>query len=155
MRGISDLIQTIVSCSVDLFGNGAIRGSKSALMVGARKIGWSSGCGGARAGRRLGGHRIAGKSLASSGTGRVNLNNYNPKSDMAQRIAGPYAQALSSGTGLAGSGSQGNGLPSHLHGRSSFSVPESTLGRNLDNHGCRSATNSRRCSKNPRGFIKY
>ena len=155
MAGISDLVKTLMSCSVDVFGNGALRGGKSALMAGARKIGWASGGGDARAGRRFGGHRIARKSLASSGAGRANLNNYDPKNDLAQRLSGPYASALASGSGRGGSRSRKSNAPAHLHGRSSFSVPNSPLGRNPNNHGCGSAPRSKNCTKNPRGFIKF
>lgn len=155
MLAVTDLIKTLMSCSVDLFGNGAIHGGKSAFMAGARRIGWASGGGDGRAGRRFAGHRIARKSLASNGAGRVNLNNYDPKRDLAQRLSSPYALAMKSGTGKGSGPTKGSAGAPNLHGRSTFSMPNSPLGRNPNNYGCKKAPRSLSCSKNPRGFIKY
>jgi hypothetical protein len=157
MAGIGDLIQVIVSCSVELGGNGVIHGSKNALLAGARKIGWASG-GGGRQGKRFSGHSLAGKSLASGGCRKVRggLHNYNPKADYMNRTTSPYKQALKSGSGVGGGGHRPNNGPAKLFGRPSFDRPSSVLGREGgDRYVRKSATRGSSFSKNPRANINF
>ena len=147
--GLFDIFQTLFSCTVDICGNGVLRGGKGAMMAGARKIGWASGSGGdARSGKRFAGHRMSRKSLAS-GRGRATGAEYDPR----QRTVGSYSKAMKSGTGLGGPVSQ-SGPPPKLFGRSSFRPNKSPLGRGTAPSSSR-FQRSHPAGKNPRSFIKY
>ena len=131
MAGLSNLLEILMSTSVDFAGNGAVRGGKGILMAGARKIGWASG-GSNRQGSRFAGHSLAGKSLGKSGLSRRPsgaLGSYDPAKDYQARTQDPYRQALTSGTGVARFGGPAQGTPSHLFGRPGFNSPTSPLGR--------------------------
>jgi len=140
MAGFSDLLQILISCSVDLLGNGAVHGGKGMMMAGAKRIGWAGG-GSSRGGRRFGGHRIAQRSLGGGfgGCGRGNLHNYDPKQAYLSTLPGASKRKKSA--------------PAHLFGRPTMQTPDGPLGR-YGSKWCKgSAYSPAGHSRRPRGNI--
>lgn len=158
MAGFSTLFETIMSCSVELGGNGIIHGGKGVLLAGARKIGWASGGSAARQGRRFAGHSIARKGLAAGGTRNVrgSLHNYDPKNDYKHRTTDPYNQAMKCGSGVMRFRGPQKNTPDRLFGRPGFNKPSGPLGRELGDRFVRTKdSRGSTWSKNPRANINF
>ena len=143
MAGFSELLQILVSCSVDLLGNGAVRGGKGVFMAGARKIGWASG-GSGREGTRFSGHRLAGRSLGQGFGGAGGGGPYDPKREYLSR------------TMKSSTSRKPQGQPS-LHGRPEFQAPDGPLGR-YGSKWCKGSGGNQRPStpgRRPRSNINY
>jgi hypothetical protein len=158
MAGFSDLIEVLVSSSVELGGNGIIHGGKGVMLAGARKIGWASG-GGQRQGKRFAGHSIAGKRMASSGSAGITrsaLGNYDPKQAYRNQTLSPYARAMRSGSGAARGGIPTKTQPAHLFGRSNFDRPSGPLGREKgERYSKHRSARPNSYTKSPRSNIKF
>lgn len=159
MAGFNSLLEVLVSCTVELGGNGMLHGGKGILLAGARKIGWASKGSAGRQGQRFSGHSLAGKSLASGfgSVARGRLGTYNPKAEYKHRASDQYRQAMRSGSGAVRYDAKSKNVPDRLHGRKSFDRPPDALGRDVGHRFVKqqSAPRSGSFSKNPRGFIRY
>jgi len=150
MSGLPNLLQVLMSFFVEAGGQGIGRGGKGMLLSGFRKIGWAKAEEGK--GGRLKGHSLSGHSMGSGGTSRANLNNYNPKTDMKDRLAADANRGRRSGSQPNKAAKKS--MPAHLHGRSSFSASESLTGES-SGRWIKQAQPGKSAARKPRSFIKF
>ena len=151
MSDLPNILQVLMSFFVEAGGQGIGRGGKGMLLSGFRKIGWAKAEEGK--GGRITGHKLGGHALGSGGTARANLTNYNPKTDLQDRMAADFNRGRRSGSDIKKASKKGN-MPSHLHGRSVFTGAESLTGESTG-RWVKQGNNSKSVTRKPRSFIKF
>lgn len=147
--GFFSFFEVFFSHAVEFSGGGLIHGGKGILTAGARKIGWASGGGGSRQGKRFAGHSIASKRMSSSGLSggsRGRLGTYDPKSEYSNMGVNSYKSAASKAQGHQ---------PDHLFGRPGFKKPSSSLGREGGDRYLKKSGATGSFVKRPRSNINF